>query len=266
MFKIPPRQQQSQAHQVAGHGGIKSLQGGRILQKPTNAREYRLYALMRGGEALQGLAAVSPTSYSEHDPQLGLAGEEAKGVHVFLENMTHGMKSPKILDIKIGFRAASKNELLTHEGATPAAARWKKARLTAADVFSTSASLGFGVVGGTGVSGTRISRGRDSIQHLREYSSDSQVYGAIRKGLERIREAVREEWMAPLGASVLIAFDEASDNRASSVKVKLIDLAHTFGVEEGLTQEQVTKYQDRFILGISSLISTIAEISSEKHL
>nr|WP_274919573.1 inositol polyphosphate kinase family protein [Streptomyces sp. WZ-12] len=135
-----------------------------------------------------------------------------------------------------------------------------------ADVLSTSASLGFGVVGRTGVSGTRISRGRDSIQHLREYSSDFEVYAAIRRGLERIREAVREEWMAPLGASVLIAFDEASDNRASSVNVKLIDLAHTFGIREGLTQEQVTKYQDRFILGISNLISTIAEISSEKHL
>ncbi|HET6358871.1 inositol polyphosphate kinase family protein [Streptomyces sp.] len=247
--------------QVAGHGGIEALPGG-VLRKPTNQVERGLFAAMRTG-GLSELASVTPKSYGEDAPQLIGSSQEGRESSIFIENLTHNMLRPKILDVKIGHRAASRRELLKHGGLDPWGAWWKKMRLTLADLATTSGWLGYGVVGGTGVMGTRIEKGIRSGQHLEGFSGRWDVYKALEHRLEEIRSAVRKSCMAPLGASVLIAVDEGDSDPASTVRVKLIDLAHTFGPEL-LGEEARDKYQRRFEEGVSNLINAVGKIGRRK--
>ncbi|QIY53771.1 inositol polyphosphate kinase family protein [Streptomyces sp. RPA4-5] len=257
--------QHAEEEATGGHGGIKDRVGGKIKEKPTNDVERGFYADMRAGKhpALEG---VVPDSYTAEQVQT-MDGEKGKGddsTHIYIDNLTHDMKMPKVLDIKVGESTASKQELLTSMSKADA---WKKKmKLKVADKVTGSADRGYRAVGGTGLKGkSRRAIGRESEQIVQGISADPSVYDLLVEQLTQVRTAAENSGLAFIAASVLIAVDEqpATESPAATAKLNLIDFAHTFGPEQ-LSEEQVKKYRTRFDKGMARLIADVKAAGAAK--
>jgi len=257
--------QRAEEEATGGHGGIKDRVGGKIKEKPTNDVERGFYADMRAGKhpALEG---VVPDSYTAEQVQT-MDGEKGKGddsTHIYIDNLTHDMKMPKVLDIKVGESTASKQELLTSMSKADA---WKKKmKLKVADKVTGSADRGYRAVGGTGLKGkSRRAIGRESDQIVQGLSADPSVYDLLVEQLTQVRTAAENSGLAFIAASVLIAVDEqpAAESPAATAKLNLIDFAHTFGPEQ-LSEEQVKKYRTRFDKGMARLIADVKAAGATK--
>ncbi|WP_395372804.1 inositol polyphosphate kinase family protein [Streptomyces tubercidicus] len=256
--------QRAQEEATGGHGGITDRAGGKIKEKPTNDVERGFYADMRAGKhpALDG---VVPNSYTAEQVRTmdGEKGEGDDSTHIYIDNLTFGMKTPKVLDIKVGESTASKQELLTSMSKADA---WKKKmKLKAADKVTGSADRGYRAVGGTGLKGSRRAIGRESEQIVQGFSPEPSVYDALVEKLTHVRAAAGDSGLAFIAASVLIAVDErpATESPAAAAKLNLIDFAHTFGSEQ-LSEEQVKKYRTRFDEGMARLITDVKAAGAGK--
>lgn len=242
---------------VGGHGGISNRACGRIKEKPTNHVEREFYAELRAGEhpALDGVAPHSHTArqVTAMDGHQG-AGDDS--THVYVDNLTFGMNRPTILDIKVGASTASWHELL--RSMSKAAALAKKLRMKATDRLTGSASRGYRAVGSSGLTGGRLATGRRTPRIVRDFAREPGVAEAMLPQLIRVREAARASGLAFVGASVLIAVDEAppEGRPVPSVKVGLIDFAHTFGPRSA-GAKRVEKYRERFDQGMDRLIADV---------
>ncbi|MGW3296341.1 inositol polyphosphate kinase family protein [Streptomyces xiamenensis] len=242
---------------VGGHGGISNRAGGRIKEKPTNHVEREFYAELRAGAhpALDGVAPYSHTArqVTAMDGHRG-AGDDS--THVYVDNLTFGMNRPTILDLKVGASTASWHELL--RSMSKAAALVKKLRMKAADRLTGSARRGYRAVGSSGLTGGRLAIGRRTPRIVRGFCREPGVPEAMLPQLIRVREAARASGLAFVGASVLIAVDEAppAGRPVPSVKVGLIDFAHTFGPRSA-GAKRVEKYRQRFDQGMDRLIADV---------
>ncbi|MEU8686687.1 inositol polyphosphate kinase family protein [Streptomyces sp. NPDC048611] len=258
-------QRAAEEEQTGGHGGIKDRAGGRIKEKPTNDVERGFYADMRAGRH-PALEDVVPQSYTA--PQVeAMDGQKGGGddsTHIYIDNLTFGMKTPKVLDIKVGESTASKQELLTSMSHADA---WKKKmKLKVADTVTGSADRGYRAVGGTGLKGkSRRAIGQESEQVVRGFSEDHSVYDTLVEQLTHVRTAAGKSGLAFIAASVLIAVDEqpAAESPAATAKLNLIDFAHTFGPEQ-LGKDQVEKYRARFDAGLARLIEDVKAAGAAK--
>ncbi|WP_433891803.1 inositol polyphosphate kinase family protein [Streptomyces sp. CA-111067] len=248
---------------TGGHGGMEMRAEGRVIGKPTNEVERNFYGDMRAGKhpALEG---VAPTSYTADQVQQmdGKAGDDS--THIYIENLTHGMAKPKLLDIKVGESTASRHELL--ESMSKVDAWKKKMKLKVADFVTGSASRGYRAVGGTGLKGkSRRQIGQQSGKIVDDFAEESSLSAVLVEKLEHVRAAAKSSGLAFIAASVLIAVDEepAEGSSAASAKLNLIDFAHTFGPER-LGAEQVKKYQDRFDQGMAGLIAAVKAAGAAK--
>ncbi|MFK0120369.1 inositol polyphosphate kinase family protein [Streptomyces sp. NPDC090994] len=248
--------QRAEEKATGGHGGINKRAGGSVLEKPTNEVERKFYSDMRAGKHA-ALEHVVPHSYSAADAKkMDSKTEGSDETHIYIDNLTHGMNKPKLLDIKVGESTASKQELLlTME---KAAAAKKKAKLKLADAVTGSKSNDYRVVAGTGLGGNRLMNGMLSKHNIRKLSNDASVYDEMAQQLEQVRGAARASGLAFIAASVLIAVDQepTDGNQAASAKLKLIDFAHTFG-SSTMSEEQTEKYRQRFDKGLQSLIEDV---------
>ncbi|WP_432142122.1 inositol polyphosphate kinase family protein [Streptomyces sp. bgisy084] len=257
--------QRAEEEETGGHGGIKDRVGGKIKEKPTNDVERGFYADMRAGKhpALEG---VVPHSYTAEQVQT-MDGEKGKGddsTHIYIDNLTHDMKMPKVLDIKVGESTARKQELLMSMAKADA---WKKKmKLKVADKVTGSADRGYRAVGGTGLKGkSRRTIGRESEQIVQGISADPSVYDLLVEQLTQVRTAAENSGLAFIAASVLIAVDEqpAAESPSATAKLNLIDFAHTFGPEQ-MGEDQVKKYRTRFDEGMARLIADVKAAGAAK--
>jgi hypothetical protein len=258
---------------TGGHGGIQRRAGGQVLEKPTNQVESDFYQMVRQLPADDPLRQVVPRSYTAAEvahmegrpAQPGGGGGDPR---VYIENITHGMTDPHVLDIKIGAKTASKQELLRHLKAS--SAFLKKYKLKAADKVTGSASRGYRVVGGTGISGGRSGIGRNSETHLRGYANPDEgsvehLAQQLHDQVQAIADAAAGSGRTYIGASVLMAVDRQPDSPAGAVRATLIDFAHAFGPgDEGMSQAQYDKYADNFNDGINNLTRDLGGIAHDQ--
>ncbi|WP_431955207.1 inositol polyphosphate kinase family protein [Actinacidiphila sp. bgisy167] len=252
-----------------GHGGIVKRAGGMVLQKPTNDVERNFYNRLRGSGT--GLERIAPRSFTAHDVwkleseldpdhlvparDVEASGEDP---HIYIENITHGMVQPSLLDIKIGESTASQHEL--RRNLSPGGAWVKKRKLMVADVASGSARRGWRVVAGTKIQGSRMQIGRASSEHVADFAAPIHSLATeLAAQLQNVRDAVAVSGYALVGASVLIAVDRAADDPGQSVRVKLIDFAHSFTAVD-LGPQQYEKYTERFLHGLDNVITEIATL------
>jgi hypothetical protein len=285
----PPRATTSvtesqQAPNTGGHGGITTRAGGQVLEKPTNQIESDFYQMVRQLPADDPLRQVVPHSYTgaevahmegrpapaaDQRPPGGGSGDS----RIYIENITHGMTDPHLLDIKIGARTASRTEL--ERNLTTLAAQIKKLKIKAVDKATGSSSRGYRVVGGTGISGSgaigRAVVGRESDTHIRGYTAPEEgsvqdLAHQLQQKVLEIADAVGRSGQTAIAASVLMAVDRHPGGAGQdSVRAKLIDFAHAFGPgDEGMSQDQFDKYNDNFDEGIRNLAKTLGDIAQSR--
>ncbi|MGI5401186.1 inositol polyphosphate kinase family protein [Streptomyces sp. CA-135486] len=306
----PPGETQHAAVNQGGHGAIKPIGDGSILAKstPRDSIESEFYARIRQGE-YPLMTPVVPTSYTAQqvrDLQPRLTAEQAASLndqtHVYFENMAQG--DMKKLDAKVGDKTSSRRELTEQHGMSSAAAAWKEMKLSVVDWATKSAERGWRVVGGDDAPDSRLKAGRESMETLRQFSDDPQVWKEVIGKMEGIRNAAEQSDLGFIASSVFSVQGTRDGNQV--VDAKLIDFAHVIDANHPLTQttdvtavdsrqnspEQSTstsrpnagtegatagrepsqkavdlkdKYRDKFLAGMDNLIKAAETVRAEKE-
>src|SRR5262249_1408995 len=138
------------------------------------------------------------------------ARQRRSGPEIFIANITAGMSNPRLLDIKIGERTASKAEL-RGGGMSPAAAWYKKSKMMFSDYLTGSAERGYRVVDAPGMDESRMQAGRHSASHIQNFIPRDQVAAwtahrdEIVEDLQDVLAAAEKSQFTFIAASVLIA-------------------------------------------------------------
>lgn len=270
-----------------GHGGI--IISGPILLKPTNdvEREFYRWVYPIGLAALPaphvaaavGMAAPLPPLPGHapvaHAPLRAFLpnyyGEHNDGVHIVLENLAHGLLHTRFLDIKIGARTCSEQELAA-QGRNAASAWLKKKKLEFADWATLSGDRGFRVVASSGHPNDdrgEIAR-RDVDVVFNAFVGAGIVVppaipvvpaAAMRQTiatqLEQLRVGVNWCDYSMIAASVLtvVGWDAAAMPPAWVARTRLIDFAHSYHHQRlgAWNAEQFRKYSRNFSEGLAAL-------------
>jgi hypothetical protein len=253
---------------AGGHGGLEFRDERRVIQKPTNEAEEDFYADRRTDPS-DPITGVIPESYTENEVEEretrhGItppAREGGSGHEIFIENIAANMANPKLLDIKIGARTASKAEL-RGGGMSVAAAWYKKSKMMFSDVLTGSASRGYRVVDAPGMDESRMQAGRHSAAHIQNFVPRDQVEvwnthrDRIVEDLRAVLTAATSSHFTFIAASVLIAVGQEPATELPLTRVTLIDFAHPIERGNGTAPDpQFAKYRGRFIDGLDRLIS-----------
>ncbi|MFC0547894.1 inositol polyphosphate kinase family protein [Kutzneria chonburiensis] len=246
---------------AGGHGGLTFRANKEIIQKPTNEPEVQTYSELRGGNP-DAISEVVPPSYEveqveQRERDYGLVPPpRADGPEVFIDNITATMDDVKLLDIKIGRRTASKEELVQH-GMSEADARKKKFKLKISDFVTGSDRRGYRVVDMTGLAESRLQAGRHSETHIQDFipQDSPEVWHAhhdkIVQELDGVLAAAEKSDYAFIAGSVLIAVGKDRVTGEPSTKVSFIDLAHPVKKADG---PSFAKYHKNLVDGMKNLI------------
>ena len=253
---------------AGGHGGLEFRDERRVIQKPTNAAEENFYGHMRGG-SLDPIRGVIPASYTGNEVDqremshriTPPAGGSGSAHEIFIENIAANMSNPKLLDVKIGARTASKAEL--HDSGMSVAAAWyKKSKMMFSDAVTGSTDRGYRVVDAPGMDESRMQAGRHSAEHIQNYIPRDTVDAwndhrdQIVNDLQAVLNAARNSHYTFIAASVLIAVGQEGATGRPMTRVTLIDFAHPIERGAGTAPDpQFAKYHQRFVNGLDGLIS-----------
>jgi hypothetical protein len=277
---------------AGGHGGI--IIQGPVMLKETNLVEIEFYrwvnahppvalpaAVAGVGLALHAHAALpghAPAAHAALVPFLPTYyGTHAVTGHIVLENLAHGLAGARFLDVKIGARTCSQEELMA-AGRGASSAWLKKQKLKIADWATSSEERGFRVVAATGFA----NHSRKQLAQL-----DPQVVyntflanglpgvaappgaGMIPAGLraqiaaqvEQLRVGVNWCDYAMIAASVLVVVGWDAAAGAWVARARLIDFAHSYHHTRrgGWSAEQFRKYSRNFSEGLASFSISICD-------
>lgn len=163
-----------------------------------------------------------------------------------LENLTFGMKAPRVMDIKIGSR-------LHDIDATPEKIKSRERN----SASTSSASLGFRICGML-MDGRKVMKSDVSFfdkpdieKALNEFvkGSRDRILTALVQ-LRRMKSIIKNHSLQLISASVLMVFDEDTN---CSVACRIIDFAHSH-------YHRAEFYDSNFLSGLDSLICCLQSI------
>jgi hypothetical protein len=178
---------------------------------------------------------------------------ETEGMQrVKLENLVHGMKKPRMLDIKLGKHSAYIDEIVA-SGKSVIAAFVKTAKMRVSDFLSTSETMSFRIVGGNFLDEPRFHVQAMTPEYVltRYFEKDKKNVARVEivRRLKQLYQAIdHTKTLSMIGASILLVYDEESPRK---VRVNLIDFAHSrLNAKERETKEECLK-------GVRNLVFSI---------
>lgn len=238
---------------MAGHSKhFRKIARGRKIAKKTNKGEYEIYA--RPGELREIIPFIERTW--QDDQEISDMGKNV----VVMQNIFYGIpeKSLVALDIKIGKRTESWNQLLESKENNALGAFFKDKKMYFYDRYSRSSTRGWRAI--PIEKENRVSIGRNSEAFLREQFdkinndiNKTAAVASIITQLESIRHKMNKSQKTFIGSSILIIVDLQKPEKAL---VRLIDLAHPVDAKSKFFQ----KSKENFDEGIASLICFLKTI------
>uniref|UniRef100_A0A6B2LA02 Kinase n=1 Tax=Arcella intermedia TaxID=1963864 RepID=A0A6B2LA02_9EUKA len=218
-------------NQAAGHAG-DILKDGETIFKRYCEREFLFYELIKKLPKIRGF-------FANYYGRKSIGKEGIVEHYIVLEDLTHGMKQPCIMDLKM-----AKN---TWEPTAPAKKRIEQATL---DKISTSESLGFRICGmriwqiqskeyivrdkpwGMGIKVNQMEAA------LRSFFHNGQTFRTdlIEEVLPQLYDIF--EWFKAqrifrfYGSSILFLYDGAETEKPF-IRAKMVDFAHTVRIKDG---------------------------------
>jgi hypothetical protein len=233
-----------------GHGGVRvDPNDPTWLIKSTNPTEMAFYRASHAKE----ISDFMP----KHGGRARLQDNEIR-----IENIKAGMREPKLMDIKIGSRTVSKEELL-ESGSTDFAAWHKRNKMRFADVLTGSQFRGYRVIAYDGdTSWTRFATGvKPPSWSFAEFFGGHRLTELFAIGqLVKLSEAQALRSYKIVAGSVIICYDAENPH---NVQVKLIDFAHSsIGPAD---DPDIIKYSQLFLAGLTTLITDMRAHYWETH-
>eukprot|EP01126_Amoeba_proteus_P004582 TRINITY_DN11525_c0_g1_i1.p1 TRINITY_DN11525_c0_g1~~TRINITY_DN11525_c0_g1_i1.p1 ORF type:complete len:459 (+),score=95.18 TRINITY_DN11525_c0_g1_i1:641-2017(+) len=247
-------------HQAAGHTGEKSiLKSGTTLFKHYSDREWKFY------EFIVQIPGIISHMCPQYYGRVARINEFGQIEHfIVLEDLTHHMKQPCIMDLKMGRTSYEPNTTMK-----------KFIGQTAADTFSTSDSLGFRICGlrawqaDTGqyvvknkAWGTTFVMARTMEQSLSIFFENGRtrrldVLEKILQDLYQVYAWFKQQRICRFyGSSILFVYDGA-DESSTSAKARMVDFAHVTRIQDG-------GKDDSYKFGLHTLISILENIKAPK--
>lgn len=235
---------------MAGHSkNFRKIARGRKIAKKTNNEEYEIYA--RPGELREIIPAIERTEQDEWE-----ISDMGKNV-IIMRNLFYEIpkKSLLALDIKIGNRTESRNQLLETKENNALGALFKDTKMYFYDWYTRSSTRGWRAI--PVEKQNRVSIGRNSEAFLKEQfdriDNKNVAVGSIISQLDSIRHKMNQSQKTFIGSSILIIVNLQKPEEAL---VKLIDLAHSVDAKSKFFQ----KSKENFDEGIASLICFLKTI------
>lgn len=277
--------------QVGGHGMLQRDEGDPDwLVKEVPQCEMAAYASVQGTEL--------------EDVFAGYGGREQCGpLHrIKLRDLTAGMKSPCVMDIKMGKRTFLESEVTNAKLRPDLAAKMAKldkGAVTEAElrdgvtklrymqfreVRSSSAEFGFRIEGATAVGGVpypgcKELRTAEQLTDALRYFVQSRVSlrSAFVERLKHMRELLdNSDWFRGhevVGSSILFAYDEVNGDAGdatSSATAKMIDFAKTEPLLDGQMLSHRAKWEvgnreDGYLTGLDNLIEIWSKVEATRE-
>jgi len=232
-----------------GHGGIVQALNGQALDKPTNQTEVNFYNTVVGQQAAMannifqplqpfaGLAPFLPDYY-------GFQGQPGN-LAIRIGNISHGLQGAQLMDVKIGYRTASKNEL-EHSGMDCWDSFWKRRRMQMADWWTCSSDRGFRIIHYPGGPQDRTDTARqDPARATQLFFNTDNLRVNARNLITNLAQQSLNVNCFFIAASLLFC----KDNQGA-LSMKLIDFGHSYHGAVG--QVNILKYQQQFVAGLQS--------------
>eukprot|EP01123_Difflugia_compressa_P012182 TRINITY_DN5119_c0_g1_i1.p1 TRINITY_DN5119_c0_g1~~TRINITY_DN5119_c0_g1_i1.p1 ORF type:complete len:444 (-),score=67.81 TRINITY_DN5119_c0_g1_i1:36-1292(-) len=242
-------------NQAAGHAG-DILKDGATILKSYCEREFRFYELIKKLPKIQNFFA---TYYGRKSR----AQDGAFQYYIVMEDLTHGMKQPCIMDLKM-----ARN---TWEPTAPAK---KKVEQSTLDRISTSGELGFRICGMRAWQIKKkeyIIRDKPWGMYIKSTQMEAALRSFFHNGIQFRDDLVMEvlpqlydilEWFKVqrifrfYGSSILFVYDGANVDKPV-IKAKMVDFAHTVRIRDG-------GKDDSYKYGLVTLIDILENILGRK--
>lgn len=238
---------------MAGHSkNFRKIAKGRKIAKKTNKEEYEIYA--KPGE-LREIIPFTERTWQDNQ-EISNMGKNV----VVMQNLFYGIPENFLvaLDIKIGKRTESRNQLLETKENNVIEAFFKGIKMYFYDRYTRSSTRGWRTI--PVEKQNRVSIGRNSEAFLREQfdkiNNDINKKAAVASiiaQLEFIRHKIDKSQKTFIGSSILIVVNL---QKPEDALVKLIDLAHPVDEKSKFFQ----KSKENFDEGIASLICFLKTI------
>lgn len=237
---------------MAGHSkNFRKIARGRKIAKKTNKEEYEIYA--KPGELREVLPVIERTEQDERE-----ISDMGKNV-IIMRNLFYEIpkKSLLALDIKIGKRTESRNQLLETKENNALGAFFRDIKMYFYDWYTKSSSRGWRAI--PVEKQNRVSTGRNSEAFLKEQfdridNNKTVTVESIIAQLDSIRHKMNRSQKTFIGSSILIVVNL---QKPEEPLVKLIDLAHPVYTRSKFFQ----KFKENFDDGVASLICFLRTIN-----